>query len=80
MENFIPVKVDRTKANTGYKECDILCFPRSITLDISYYQVDKWKKRIIEAKMIYEEFDKDPDREDYEFKLKYYPLVSSYFH
>ena len=75
MESFIPVKVVRNVKGISEDECNVLCYPRSITLDVSYYQVDQWEKRIIEAKMIFEDFDKQQDRSNYALKLKFYPLV-----
>ena len=45
-----------------------------LTFDISYYQVDKNSKRIIEASLVYDEFDKNVTRHDYEVFFKYRPL------
>lgn len=76
MESFIPVKVVRNVTTMSEDECNILCYPRSITLDVSYYQVNQWEKRIIEAKMIFEDFDKQHETSNYALKVKFYPLVS----
>lgn len=71
---FVPVSVDRKAANTFSGGCTDLCYPRTMTLTISYFQLDTQTKRIIDAKLIYEDFDKDPSISDYTLNIVYYPL------
>uniref|UniRef100_H3HAZ3 TNFR-Cys domain-containing protein n=1 Tax=Phytophthora ramorum TaxID=164328 RepID=H3HAZ3_PHYRM len=47
LDYFIPVTVDNTAAQSLEGDCSTLCFPRSVTLDVAYYQLDKHVKRII---------------------------------
>ena len=75
MESFILVKVVRNAKGISKDENNVSCYPWSIALDVSYYQVDQCEKHIIKAKMIFEDFDKQQDRSNYALKLKFYPLV-----
>ena len=56
-DTFISVKVKRM--GNG-QNCNRLCFPRKITLDISYHQVNRTNKRINDAVLIDDNFDKNP--------------------
>lgn len=71
---FVPISVDRKAANTYSGGCTDLCYPRTMTLTISYYQLDTNTKRIIDAKLKYDDFDKDPSISDYTLNFVYYPL------
>eukprot|EP00814_Leptocylindrus_danicus_P022468 CAMPEP_0116032652 /NCGR_PEP_ID=MMETSP0321-20121206/18304_1 /TAXON_ID=163516 /ORGANISM="Leptocylindrus danicus var. danicus, Strain B650" /LENGTH=1662 /DNA_ID=CAMNT_0003508143 /DNA_START=2771 /DNA_END=7759 /DNA_ORIENTATION=+ len=71
---FVPVKVDRSAANGVEGGCTDLCFPRHMSLEISYYQIDQYTKRIVDAVVVYESFDKDPTNQNYEVEVKFYPL------
>lgn len=71
---FVPISVDRKAANTYSGGCTDLCYPRTMTLTISYYQLDRNTKRIIDAKLKYDDFDKDPSFSDYTLNFIYYPL------
>jgi len=71
----IAVMVDRTAAAlelTG--ACTVGCFPRSVTLEITYYQIDIYLKRIIQATIILAGFDRDPTNNAYELTIEYYAL------
>lgn len=70
-DHFLPVKIRR---NSDSEDCNILCFPRKLTLDISYHQVNETSKRLVEIELIYENFDKDATNSNYELDLKFYPL------
>ena len=76
VQEFVNVKVDRSPAlNVDADEgCTIGCFPRSVTLDISYYQVDSDVKRIVEANVYYDKFDKDESSDEYELQIKFHAL------
>ena len=73
-DTFIPVKVDRSAAAELNSECLQLCFPRTIELNIGYYQVDRSRKRIIEINLIYDNFDRDVSSSTYSLKLNWRPL------
>jgi hypothetical protein len=74
LETFIPAKVSRSPAFNVEGECAAGCFPRRITVDISYYQLDVHSKRIVQADLRYDKFDKDTTNDEYELQFKYYPL------
>lgn len=71
---FVPISVDRKAANTYSGGCTDLCYPRTMTLTIAYYQLDTSTKRIIDAKLKFDDFDKDPSEVEYTLKVVYYPL------
>lgn len=71
---FVPITVDRKAANTYSGGCTVLCYPRTMTLTIAYYQLDTSTKRIIEAKLKFDDFDKDSSVADYTLDVVYYPL------
>jgi hypothetical protein len=71
---FIGITVDRTAADLFPGGCMLQCFPRTMILDIAYYQYDKNVKRIIYADLIYNDFDYNINQTDYKVKVKYYPL------
>ena len=76
LQEFVNVKVDRSPAlNVDADEgCITGCFPRRVTLDISYYQVDADSKRIVEANVYYDRFDKDESSDEYELQIKFHAL------
>ena len=71
---FIPVTVDRSEADTYEGGCTRLCIPRNITMDVSYYQLSPYDKRLIKINLIYDDFDENLTRTDYNFHLSYHPL------
>lgn len=73
-DSFIPVKVDRKAADGIVDGCSSSCMPRKLTFEISYYQLDKSTKRIVESSIRFDEFDKNVTRHDYELSFKFYPL------
>ena len=73
-ETFIPAKVSRSPAFNVEGDCAALCFPRRVTVDISYYQVDVHSKRIVQVNVVYDKFDKDTTNDEYELQFKFYPL------
>ena len=70
-DNFIPVKVLRRGDS---EDCHFLCFPRKLSLDISYHQINETSKRLIDITLTFEDFDKDAASSQYEIDLKLYPL------
>ena len=68
---FIPVKIKRLGRD---ENCDRLCFPRKVTLDISFYQVNRTNKRIVDALIIYDKFDRDTNNGKYDLTVRFYPL------
>ena len=73
-DTLIPLKIDRSAADDIEDGCDILCFPREMTLDISYYQVDKNSKRIVSCTLSFNNFDKNSSNTEYEMDVKFRPL------
>ena len=73
-DTFIPVNVDRTAALELDEDCAQLCFPRTMTLDVAYYQMDQTTKRIVEINLIYDDFDRDPTSTEYEVDARFRPL------
>jgi len=73
-QRFIPVKIDRSPAFNVEGGCTTACFPRTVTLDISYMQVDVHTKRIVQVKLLYDRFDKDSNDDRYELQVKFYAL------
>lgn len=71
---FIPISIDRKAADTYSGGCTDLCYPRSMTLTIGYYQLDTNTKRIIDATLAFHDFDKDSTLTDYTLTVAYYPL------
>lgn len=71
---FIPVTVDNSATSDIDGDCTTMCFPRSVTLDIAYYQVDKHVKRIIIAKLILADYDRDTTNTGYTFSVNLHPL------
>lgn len=70
-DTFIPVKLKRIGDNAN---CGYLCMPRKMTLDISYHQVNKTSKRLVEIVLVLENFDRNSTDSKYELDLKFYPL------
>ncbi|KAE8913897.1 hypothetical protein PF004_g11009 [Phytophthora fragariae] len=71
---FIPVTVDNSAAALLEGDCSTLCFPRSVTLDIAYYQLDDHVKRIIMATLVYDHYDRDSTNTAYTFSVNLHPL------
>lgn len=71
---FIPVTVDNSASTELEGDCSTLCFPRSVTLDVSYYQLDNNVKRIIMAKLVLAEYDRDAATTGYTFSVNLHPL------
>lgn len=71
---FIPVTVDNTAVSRLEGDCSSLCFPRSVTLDVSYYQLDNNLKRIIKAVLVLADYDRDADTTGYKFSVNLHPL------
>jgi len=74
LETFIPAKVSRSPAFNMVGDCKAACFPRRVTLDISYYQIDVHSKRVVQVNVRYDKFDKDTTNDEYELQFKFYPL------
>lgn len=71
---FVPISIDRKAANTYSGGCTDLCYPRTMTLTIAYYQLDMDTKRIIDAQLKFDDCDKDPSEAGYTLNVEYYPL------
>jgi hypothetical protein len=74
LQTFIPAKVDRSPSLNVEGGCTTACYPRKVTIDISYYQVDVYSKRIVEVKVLYDKFDKDSSNDRYGLQTKFHPL------
>jgi hypothetical protein len=70
---FVPVKISR---NGEGNDCNgpLQCFPRKMTLEISYHQIDKTTQRIVDANLKLEDFDRNSLEKKYDINLKFYPL------
>lgn len=77
LQMFIPATVDRSSSLYIDGGCTTAgaCFPRKVTIDISYNQLNSQTKRIVEIKVIYDEFDKDSSNDKYELQVKFYALT-----
>ncbi|KAL3667963.1 hypothetical protein V7S43_006840 [Phytophthora oleae] len=71
---FIPVTVDSSASGALEGDCSSLCFPRSVTLNIAYYQLDDHVKRIIMATIVYDNYDRDSTSTAYTFSVNLHPL------
>jgi hypothetical protein len=71
---FIGVMVDRSAADAYPGGCTLGCFPRKLTLDMGYYQLDLLQKRLIYINLIYDEFDKNTSDTHYDLGVNFYPL------
>ncbi|CAM9092103.1 unnamed protein product, partial [Ectocarpus fasciculatus] len=71
---FIEVSIDRVAADLFPGGCILQCFPRSMVLDIGYYQFDLNVKRLVYINLIYETFDYNQTDPSYEVAVSYYPL------
>ncbi|KAL3798696.1 hypothetical protein HJC23_004447 [Cyclotella cryptica] len=74
LQTFIPAKVYRSPAFNVEGGCTTACFPRKVTLDISYQQVDIHTKRIVQVKLLFDKFDKNASDDKYELQIKFYAL------
>ena len=75
LQTFVPAKVDRSPALNVHGGCAAgSCFPRKVTVDISYQQVDVHSKRIVQVKVLFDKFDKDASNDSYELQVKFYAL------
>ena len=74
LETLIPAKVSRSPAFNVLGDCAASCFPRRVTVDISYYQLNVHSKRVVQVDIIYDKFDKDMTNDEYELQFKFYPL------
>jgi len=71
---FRHVYTDRSAAAEVRGQCTLLCFPRIVTLEVTYYQITKEVKRILKPTMIFAEFDRDTSNAQYTLTIDYYPL------
>ena len=71
---FKSVTVDREAANDIPGGCTLNCYPREMTLDMGYYQIEKNMKRLIYINLVYDSFDYDSDFTEYNLEIDYYPL------
>ncbi|KAF1783536.1 Immunoglobulin E-set [Phytophthora cactorum] len=71
---FIPLTVDNSAAQSLEGDCSTLCFPRTVTLNVAYYQLDSHVKRIIMATLVYDNYDRDSSNTAYTFSVNLNPL------
>jgi len=71
---FVPMTVDRDSADDYEGGCTKLCFPREVSLELAYYQFNSNYKRLINADLVYDSFDKDETNAEYTFSVKFFPL------
>ena len=70
-DNFINVVVTQNNLPPG---CSIGCFPRSILLDIGYFQETPYAKKIVYANFVASSYDTDSTNTGYSLQLEYYAL------
>jgi hypothetical protein len=68
-EDFIPVEVDRSAAESVVGGCTSLCYPRSVTLEVGYHQMTSRFKRIVYVNLVLADFDKNATASDYKLNL-----------
>ena len=71
---LIPVYSDRSAAAAMPGVCLVQCFPRTVTLQIEYYQVSLEQKRLLRAKLIFNDFDLDDTNTAFTFAVNFFPL------
>jgi hypothetical protein len=71
---IIHVTVDRTAAADMPGACTVLCIPRGVALDITYYLVAKAKKRIVSMTVTLTEFDRDATATSFNLDVGYSAL------
>ncbi|GLD93027.1 hypothetical protein PINS_up001619 [Pythium insidiosum] len=71
---FIPVNVNSDASSKLEGDCSNLCFPRKVTLDISYYQITDRLKRIIKVDLVFENYDRDSNNTAYTLSVDLHPL------
>jgi hypothetical protein len=54
--------------------CTVLCFARHYTLEVSYYQVDDYNKKIILASLTGSDYDFNSTNSEYELEVIFKPL------
>ena len=75
VQTFVPAIVDRSPSLYVEGGCVAgACFPRKVTLDVSYYQLNEHSKRIVQVQVLYDDFDKDALNDRYELQISFYPL------
>jgi hypothetical protein len=75
VQTFVPAIVDRSSSLYIEGGCSAgSCFPRSVTLDVSYQQLTEYSKRIVQVQVRYDDFDKDTLNDEYKLEVKFYPL------
>ena len=71
---FIGVGVNGESRAELTMECAKACFPRSVSLSITYWQFSNYEKSLLSAELDLDEWDKDFERRDYEFSFSMVPL------
>eukprot|EP00924_Labyrinthula_sp_SR-Ha-C_P006762 maker-scaffold_29-snap-gene-4.0-mRNA-1 protein AED:0.04 eAED:0.07 QI:0/0/0/1/0/0.5/2/0/983 len=78
-DHLIPVGVLRNDeaflaTQPSSSSCNFQCFPRTVKLNINYYQETKFQKRIISAAVTLDNFDYQQEKDDYTLKVEFQPL------
>jgi MFS family permease len=63
---------DDGKGDLDY-DCTRLCFPRSVTFEVRYWQQTPFRKKLIAATVVLDSYDKDMSNDEYEFGLDFQP-------
>jgi hypothetical protein len=71
---FVGVSLNTDAADDYNGDCDVLCYPRKMTMEILYHQKDEHEKMITSIELVMENFDKDDTNTEYEFHISYYAL------
>jgi hypothetical protein len=72
-DNFIKVNVDHTLGD-AIPGCTTMCFAREYEFEMSYYQVTKNVKRLVEAVLKGKAYDLDPNKKDYKITIAWRAL------
>lgn len=71
---FIGMDVDRDAAESMKGECTRLCFPRTIDIEMTYYQFNPNLKRIISIAVVFDNFDRNTKDPNYQLSFTMTPL------
>ena len=73
-DNAVSVSVDKEAASDMDRSCEDGCVPRSVTLEIRYYQITTRSKQLVTATVILDEFDFNTADTGYTFTFEMKPL------
>ena len=72
-DNLLDVASDSEAKEELSFECTRLCFPRTITFEVRYWQKTPHRKKLIGAAFVFEDYDLDTANNEYEFGVDFMP-------